>query len=174
MRSAPRHSGRAFGIWHLQAERAKPKSCKDDMMIAPGNPASREPPGGNPTKNEHLPFYCFAPKVFGAKQKKGRLVGVGVFPRTALVSRLSRAIIGLPFQGGRWSLLKAAGMRLSCEIWPNQASSLNRRPRFTFVALLIFDRHFCAPRSLSAAVSEPQRSAICERSEPNRNPVGMI
>ena len=37
------------------------------------------------------------------------------------MARLSWAIIGLPFQGGRWSLLTAAGMRLSCEIWPNQA-----------------------------------------------------
>src|SRR3989442_1302928 len=99
MRSAPRHSGRAFGIWHLQAERAKPKSCKDDMMIAPGNRGAAR---GNETKYENLPFSCFAPNTFGAKQEKGRVGFCGRFPRTALVPRLSWAIIGLPFQGGRW------------------------------------------------------------------------
>ena len=80
-------------------------------MIAPGNPASREPPGGNPTKNEHLPFFCFAPNTFGAKQEKGRLGFCGRFPRTALVPRLSRAIIVLPFQGGRWSLYDIGSMK---------------------------------------------------------------
>src|SRR5438552_771803 len=109
------------------------------MIIAPGK---RSAARGNETKNENLPFSCFAPNTFGAKQEKGRLGFCGRFPRTALVPRLSWAIIVLPFQDGRWSLLTVAGMRLSGEIWPNQAASLSRRPPFTFVALLIFDRHF--------------------------------
>src|SRR2546427_1010150 len=140
MRLVRHHSAPAFA--NLRAGRAKLKSCKDDMIIAPGK---RSAARGNETKNENLPFSCFAPNTFGAKQEKGGLGFCGRSPRTALVPRLSWAIIVLPFQGGRWSLLKAAGMRLSCEILPKQASSLNRRPRFSFVALLIFHRHFCAP-----------------------------
>ena len=79
------------------------------------------------------------------------------FPRTALVPRLSWAIIGLPFQGGRWSLLTAAGMRLSCEIWPNSAPSLNRRPRFTFGSCGSFEYLICA--ASSAVVGEARCSA---------------
>src|SRR6266478_3974708 len=67
---------------------------------------------GNETKNEHLPFSCFAaPARAGlAKQEKGRVGFSGRFPRTALVPRLSWAIIILPFQGGRWSLYDIGSM----------------------------------------------------------------
>jgi len=43
------------------------------------------------------------------------------------------------------------------KIWPSQAAAPNRRPRFTFVALLIFDHDCCAQPSLSAAVGELRR-----------------
>src|SRR2546428_4723492 len=78
------------------------------MIIAPGK---RSAARGNQTKNENLPFSCFAPNTFGAKQEKGRLGFCGRFPRTALVPRLSWAIIGLPFQGGRWSLYDIGSMK---------------------------------------------------------------
>jgi hypothetical protein len=101
---------------------------------------SREPA----VKNGFLPFSCFAApiRVSAAKQEKGRLGFGGHFPRL-LVLRFSWAIIVLPFspfarrlrrdkQGGRWSLLAADGMRLSCEIWPNHAATPNRRHAWYF------------------------------------------
>ncbi len=80
------------------------------MIIAPGK---RSAARGNETKNEHLPFSCFAaPARSGlAKQEKGRVGFSGRFPRTALVPRLSWAIIILPFQGGRWSLFDIGSMK---------------------------------------------------------------
>jgi len=78
----------------------------------------------------------------------------GRFPRTALVPRLSWAIIILPFQGGRWSLSE-----MDCKIWPNQAAEPNRRPPFTFVAVFIFVRLICAPPPFSSAAGEPCREA---------------
>ena len=78
------------------------------MIIAPGK---RSAARGNETKNENLPFSCFAPNTFGAKQEKGRLRFCGCLPRTALVPRLSWAIIVLPFQGGRWSLYDIGSMK---------------------------------------------------------------
>ncbi len=93
---------------NLLAERAKPEFCKDDMIIAPGK---RSAARGNETKNENLPFSCFAPNTFGAKQEKGGLGFCGRFPRTALVPRLSWAIIVLPFQDGRWSLYDIGSMK---------------------------------------------------------------
>ena len=95
----------------LRAPRAKSKSRRDDMIIAPGNPAPREPPRvTRPAKKISL-FPVLPRKRSGQNRKKGDW-GLGTFSQggapasarsfgAAGVPRLPRAIIGLPFQGGR-------------------------------------------------------------------------
>ena len=48
-------------------------------------------------------------------------------------------------------------MKLIRKIWPNQTAAPNRRLRFPFVTLFLFNYLVCAPPPLSAAAGEPQR-----------------
>src|SRR5712691_5034528 len=57
----------------FRAEQAKLKSRRDDLIIAQGKRGTSAALG-NGTKNEHLPFSCFAApaRAGAAKQEKGR------------------------------------------------------------------------------------------------------